>query len=80
MLHITGLTVRIGRQRTGSLCAGRALCVRTARVGERIGALVQRACNVSNGYTRILGCTDYTETESCYVRHSHLLDSDGRER
>lgn len=53
---------------------------RTARTGERIGALVQRAYSVFNDPTRILGCTDYAEIENCCICLSHLLDSDGRER
>jgi hypothetical protein len=51
---------------------------RTVRVGERIGALVQRANSIFNGHIRILECTDYTETENCCI--PHLLDSNGRER
>jgi hypothetical protein len=35
----------------------------TGRVGERIGALVQRAYSVFNGPIKILGCADYPETE-----------------
>lgn len=55
---------------------------RTARTGERIGALVQRVHSVFNhdDPARILGCTDYAEIKNCYIRLSHLLDSDGRER
>lgn len=50
---------------------------RTARVGKRIDALMQRAYSVFSGHTRILGCTDYAETENCYVHPFHLCAGTG---
>jgi hypothetical protein len=44
---------------------------------KRISALVQRAYSVSSGHTRVLGCTDYAETENCCVNLSHLCAGTG---